>query len=111
MNSEKQLYIEEKLIVDGVERLFSTFKKPLYDEQGLIIGTTGISRDITEQRQLEHDLLKQKNFLKSLIDAAPDLIFYKDTNSIYLGCNSAFAHKAIGIPEEEDYLAGLILIL
>ena len=101
MTSGKQLNIEEILIINGVERLHSTFKTPVFNERGEIIGTTGITRDITEQRELEHDLLKQKNFLKSLIDAAPDLIFYKDTNSIYLGCNSAFAHKAIGIPEEE----------
>jgi len=101
MTSGKQLNIEEILIINGVERLHSTFKTPVFNECGEITGTTGITRDITEQRELEHDLLKQKNFLKSLIDAAPDLIFYKDTNSIYLGCNSAFAHKAIGIPEEE----------
>jgi len=101
MTCGKQLIKEEKLIVNGVEGLFSTFKTPVFNERGEIIGTTGISRDITEQRQLEHDLLEQKNFLKSMIDAVPDLIFYKDFNSVYLGCNSAFAHKFIGISEEE----------
>lgn len=101
ITSGKQLNKEEKRLINGVERLFSIFKTPVFNEFNEIIGTTGISRDITEQRQLEHELLEQKNFLKSMIDAVPDLIFYKDINSVYLGCNSAFAYKFIGIPEEE----------
>ncbi len=80
---------------------FSTFKTPVFDQKGNVIGTTGISRDITESRRLEQELVEQRTFLKSLIDAIPDLIFYKDINSVYLGCNHAFAHKFIGITEEE----------
>lgn len=60
-----------------------------------IIGThsdiTGIARDITASRKLENELKRQRAFLKSMMDAIPDLIFYKDINSVYLGCNSAFA--------------------
>ena len=28
--------------------------------------------------------------LRSVLDATPDLIFYKDQDSVYLGCNRAF---------------------
>jgi len=33
---------------------------------------------------------EQQALLQALIDSIPDLIFYKDQQSIYLGCNSAF---------------------
>ncbi len=33
----------------------------------------------------------EKALLRGVIDATPDLIFFKDLNSIYLGCNKAFA--------------------
>ena len=43
----------------------------------------------------------QKNFFQQMLNAIPDLIFYKDTFSTYLGCNKAFAEKFLGLKEEE----------
>lgn len=101
ITSRKQLNKEEQVFNNGESLWFSTYKAPVFDEKGNVIGTTGIARDITERRRLEHELIEQQTFLKSLIDAVPDLIFYKDVNSVYLGCNSAFAHRFIGLTEEE----------
>lgn len=53
------LTIEEPVIrYDGEERLFSTIKSAIFDEQGQVIQTVGISRDITERKQAE-DALRQ----------------------------------------------------
>jgi PAS domain S-box-containing protein len=35
-------------------------------------------------------LQQKQGLLRTLIDSIPDLIFYKDTEGIYLGCNKAF---------------------
>jgi len=40
----------------------------------------------------------KKTLLKTLIDSVPDLIFYKDSNSVYAGCNAAF-EKFLGMDE------------
>jgi len=40
--------------VDGA-KWFETFKTPIYDADGLIAGTTGLARDITEQKMLEEN--------------------------------------------------------
>lgn len=53
------------------------------------------------EKELEGALWKQKNIIKSMIDSIPDLIFYKDIDSRYLGCNKAFANDFIGLSEEE----------
>src|SRR5262249_8112241 len=37
---------------------------------------------------------RERALLRSLIDAIPDLIFYKDPEGTYLGCNAAFARFA-----------------
>jgi len=65
-----------------------------------VIGQTEDYSD-TERKKLELELESQKKFLKTMIDAIPDLIFYKDTNSVYLGCNKAFAEQFIGLNEAE----------
>lgn len=44
---------------------------------------------------------RERKFLKDLIDAIPDLIFFKDPNSVYIGCNRAFAEGFIGLPPGE----------
>lgn len=46
------------------------------------------------------ELDNEKSLLGSLIDAIPDLIFYKDTNFKFLGANKAF-EKQIGYKKDE----------
>lgn len=50
----------------------------------------------TQQRKNEN----QKALLSCLINSIPDLIYYKDLEGVYLGCNQAFADFA-GKPAEE----------
>lgn len=59
------------------------------------------ARDITERKNLEFQLESQKRFLNSVIDAIPDVIFLKDTDSKYIGCNKAFVEKIAESGKEE----------
>lgn len=49
--------------------------------------------DITEQRRSERESLRQRAMLHTVINALPDLIFFKDTEGTYIGCNKAFADR------------------
>ena len=60
-----------------------------------------VSSDMTEKVNMVNYIEVQKNFLKQLLNTIPDLFFYKDTTSRYLGCNKAFAERFIGLKEEE----------
>ncbi len=42
---------------------------------------------LLESREI---LQRDQTLLRSLIDSIPDLIFFKDSESVYLGCNKAF---------------------
>jgi PAS domain S-box-containing protein len=55
-----------------------TSKMPLLDDAGKIIGTFGLSRDITSQKSAADELASQKAFVETLMEYMPDRIYAKD---------------------------------
>lgn len=64
---------------------------PVRNAKGEIIGGLEIVRDITERKWTEESIKQQTLFFQQLIDTIPSPIFYKNTQGIFLGCNTAFA--------------------
>jgi PAS domain S-box-containing protein len=106
---------EHRIIrADGEERIIVVHGEAVRDQAGCIVKLRGANQDITErkrgeelllqsemaQRKLACALAQKNNFMRTLIDAIPDLIFYKDCNRAYLGCNRAFEAFA-GRPEKD----------
>ena len=58
-------------------------------------------RDITNLKRIEEQLSQEQAFLRCVIDSAEDLIYFKDCNSTYIGCNKA-SEKFTGIAEREQ---------
>jgi PAS domain S-box-containing protein len=71
------------------------------DENGVITGVEGTTRDITHVKQAEEALFASRRMLELVIDSNPTHIFWKDVNAVYLGCNSIFARSA-GLKTPED---------
>jgi len=63
---------------------------PLRDAAGRMMGAITTLVDITRSKTAEALLLRERNFLESLIEATPTPVFYKDRQGHYLGCNDAF---------------------
>ncbi len=106
---------EKETWAGGRETWASTSKLPLRDENGEIIGTFGVSLDITRRRQAEEALtrenterrraeeeaVRERDLLHALMDNIPDLIYFKDADSRFMRINKAHA-AAVGLggPEE-----------
>ncbi|MBK7001592.1 MAG: response regulator [Rhodoferax sp.] len=58
------------------------------DERTLLVLTV---KDITAIKRANAQASRHTGVMSALINAIPDLIFYKDTQGVYLGCNKAFA--------------------
>jgi PAS domain S-box-containing protein len=71
---------------DGSESWVSTTKVPLQDAQGQIIGTFGVSRDITERKRVEESLIR----LNKAVEASGEVIFMTDRNGIFSFVNTSF---------------------
>lgn len=99
--------VEDTIPIDGLKKRFITSKSPLYDDTGNIVGILGISTDITERKKMEEQLRKARatteelERLDNIIKYAPDIIYWKDRNSIYLGCNNQFVISAGCTSREE----------
>ncbi|MCX6268639.1 MAG: PAS domain S-box protein [Bacteroidetes bacterium] len=53
-----------------------------------------IAKDITELKHTEEALRKSEQMLHTVLDHFPGIVFWKDNQSIYSGCNQAFAEGA-----------------
>lgn len=69
-----------------------------YDFQILIIGNK-----ITPQNLAEKKAIIINSYLSSIINNLPHYIFWKDTNSIFLGCNQKFA-DSVGLKSPHDII-------
>ena len=65
-----------------------TTKVPLRDHNRQITGLLAISRDITERKLLEAQLMQERDQLRSLIDGIPDYIFIKDAKGRFVVSNN-----------------------
>lgn len=83
----------------------STTKMPLYDLDGKVVGTFGITRDVTDLKtsQLKADenakmlmekeaaYQKEKSLLDALLEYMPDAIYFKDLNSKFIRASKSVA--------------------
>ncbi len=81
--------VEFENLADGRKSWSLTTKLPLRDRTGRIIGTCGISREISEMKVMEEQLATERNLLRAVIDNLPDLVFLKDAEGRYLLDNVA----------------------
>jgi PAS domain S-box-containing protein len=66
---------EKRTWLDGRVRWLSTTKMPLRDTQGAIIGTFGVSRDITKVKLAEEALRDSEQRWRNLTEALPQLVW------------------------------------
>lgn len=93
--------IEFEILADGRKSWSLTTKLPLRDRQGRIVGTCGISREISEIKEMEEQLETERNLLRAVIDNLPDLVFLKDIEGHYLLNNLAHA-RWLGAKDSAD---------
>lgn len=62
---------------------------PIRDSNGKILGAVLVFRDITERRQAEEALERERHLLRTVIDNIPDKIYAKDLDGRFIVCNNA----------------------
>jgi PAS domain S-box-containing protein len=85
-----QKVVEELIAdVDGA-RWYETYKSPVFAPDGSIVGTTGISRDITDRKRNEEQRLQAERKLGKILDFAPEPIAVINARDEWTFVNQAF---------------------
>ncbi|MBE3122626.1 MAG: PAS domain S-box protein [Thermoplasmata archaeon] len=84
---------------DGLERWVSVTKIPRYNAEGDIIGTMGVSRDVTDWKHAEEELARNIELLQILLDNIPDSVYFKDMQNQFVLVNKVKAEHLMVRPE------------
>jgi len=68
-----------------------------------VVGRVWSFRDITDRKLAERAIKESKKMLELVMNNIPQFIFWKNRESVYLGCNSNFA-KAAGFEKPEEII-------
>ena len=93
--------IEHEMLADGRTSWILTTKMPLRAHDGEIMGTFGVSRDITALKNMERSFAEERNLLRNLIDHLPDAIYIKDAAGRYVINNRAHSQLLGDRPSEQ----------
>jgi PAS domain S-box-containing protein len=86
---------------DGRQAWASSTKLPWRDAEGRVIGTFGITRDITEMKEAEEKLFEERNLLSTIINQIPSRLYVKDTAGRFVLNNQAHL-ETLGVKTQAE---------
>lgn len=93
--------VERATLLDGSYGWMSTTKLPWRDREGRIIGTFGLTRDITVAHETAERLEAERKLLRTIIDLIPSRIYVKDARARYLLNNRAHL-EMLGVTRQDQ---------
>ncbi len=83
---------EEECVIDrtGEQHWFSTSKSAVLGGDGRVIGLAGVSREITEQKNMAAELVNSRNLLSCALTEMSDGLAMYDENGFLVLCNEQF---------------------
>lgn len=109
IESERQVMAAKSTIVteetvqtsDGI-RLLTTYKSPLYNIDGSVMGTVGVGIDVTQERAYEDEIVEKNHTMETIFTTMEcGVITHSLDGSRLLGINQA-ALDILGYQSEED---------
>ena len=98
MDSRAQRSVEEEIVEQGVRTWFETYKAPVSDSEGELLGTVGFARDVSH-RKLAEETLRSHNALLAGLSGATGYIL---SAAVLSDKNITDALRAIGEAADVD---------
>lgn len=105
MESESTIVSEEVVQTGGGTRLLTTYKSPLYNVDGSVMGTVGVAIDVTQERAYEDEIVEKNRTLETIFTTMEcGVITHSYDGSRVVGVNQA-ALNILGYETEADLVA------
>jgi len=79
---------------------YESFFNPIIDDEGVIVGATGLARDITARQSAEEDLRRSRDMLVNLTDQVPGVVYQY---VLHPDGTSAFPFSSRGMNDIYEY--------
>lgn len=105
MTSRKTCVAEETIETGEGTRLLTTYKSPLYDIDGSVMGTVGVAIDITQEHAYEQELRKKNHALETVFTTMDcGILCHTIDGSQIISINKA-ALNILGYDTQEELIA------
>ncbi|MFA6497867.1 MAG: ATP-binding protein [Desulfurivibrionaceae bacterium] len=109
MSLKTQLVLDKKTAgsggMDEIDQLLISFNEMQQNLQHsfaeLRQTNEELARENRERLKVDEELRENRTMLRNILDAVPQAIFWKDQQSVYLGCNQVFA-RAAGLDDPQQ---------
>ena len=76
MEKEQTFVSEERVKAGDSIRLLTTYKSPLYDIDGSVMGTVGVAIDVTQERAYEQEIIQKNRTLETIFNSIECGVMY-----------------------------------
>ncbi|WP_322174121.1 hybrid sensor histidine kinase/response regulator [Acutalibacter caecimuris] len=105
MESRRTQVSEETVLTGEGLRLLTTYKTPLYDLDGSVMGTVGVGIDVTQERAYEQELIEKSRMMETIFTSMDcGVMCHSLDGRRVLSINRA-ALNILGYASEQDLLA------
>ena len=105
METQKTCISEEVIQAGGGQRLLTTYKSPLYDCDGTVMGTTGLGIDVTQERAYEQELIDKNRELENLFTTMDCGVMCHTLDGSHIISINRAALQVLGFESEEAMMA------
>ena len=105
MESRKTCVSDEVIWTGGGEKLLTTYKSPLYDLDGSVMGTVGVALNVTKEREYKREILEKNRTLEILFASMDCGILCHSLDGKRLVSVNRSALGLLGYRTEEELLA------
>ncbi len=101
LERETPVTVEAALLTEDGRRIPYEFNNArITDDDGGVIGFTGIGRDVSDRKARERELREEKAFTESVLEAQPDILYAYDTEGNLIEWNDQFRRMTGYEPDE-----------
>ncbi len=105
MESERTFISEECVKTGDGTKLLMTYKSPLYDLDGSVMGTVGVAIDVTQERAYEQEIIQKNHTLETIFNNIECGVMYHSLDGTQVMSANQAALDILGYTSLEEMVA------